>query len=64
MSGTAGRRLFRLLLVHSMLTQVAIFVLRPMTAYRAVELDVPAAGLGALTASFAVVPRLPALPSG
>lgn len=68
MSGVAGadggRRLFGLLLVHSVLTQVVTFVLRPMTAYRAVELDVPAAGLGALTASFAVVPLLLAVPSG
>ena len=64
MSGPAGGRAFRLLLVHSVLTQVVTFVLRPMTAYRAVELDVPAAWLGALTASFAVVPLLLAVPSG
>nr|WP_246214681.1 MFS transporter [Modestobacter muralis] len=51
-------------MVHSVLTQVVTFVLRPMTAYRAVELDVPAAWLGALTASFAVVPLLLAVPSG
>jgi MFS family permease len=66
-TGTAagGRRhVLGLLLVHSALTQVITFVLRPMTAYRAVELDVPAAWLGALTASFAVVPLLLAVPSG
>jgi MFS family permease len=59
-----GRRLFGLLLVHSALTQVVTFVLRPTTAYRAIELDVPTAWLGALTASFAVVPLLLAVPSG
>ena len=60
-----GRRhLLGLLLLHSTLTQVVTFVLRPTTAYRAVELDVPAAWLGALTASFAVVPLLLAVPSG
>ena len=69
MSGAAvgaggGRRLLGTLLVYSALTQVITFVLRPMTAYRAVELDVPTAGLGALTASFAVVPLLLAVPSG
>ena len=52
------------LLVHSALTQVITFVLRPTSAYRALELDVPAAWLGALTASFAVVPLLLAVPSG
>ena len=58
------RRLLGPLLVHAVLTQVVTFVLRPTTAYRAVELDVPAAWLGALTASFAVVPLLLAVPSG
>ncbi len=52
------------LLVHSVLTQVITFVLRPTSAYRALELDVPTAWLGALTASFAVVPLLLAVPSG
>ena len=59
-----GRRLLGLLLAHSALTQVVTFVLRPTTAYRAIELDVPTAWLGALTASFAVVPLLLAVPSG
>jgi MFS family permease len=53
-----------LLLAHSALTQVITFVLRPTTAYRAIELDVPTAWLGALTASFAVVPLVLAVPSG
>ena len=62
--GGAGRRLLGVLLLHSALTQVVTFVLRPTSAYRAIELDVPAAWLGALTASFAVVPLLLAVPSG
>jgi MFS family permease len=59
-----GRRLLALLLLHSVLTQVVTFVLRPTSAYRALELDVPTAWLGALTASFAVVPLVLAVPSG
>ena len=62
--GRPGRRLLWILLLHSTLTQVVTFVLRPTSAYRALELDVPAAWLGALTASFAVVPLLLAVPSG
>jgi MFS family permease len=53
-----------LLLLHSALTQVVTFVLRPTSAYRAIELDVPTAWLGALTASFAIVPLVLAVPSG
>jgi MFS family permease len=59
-----GRRLLAVLLLHSTLTQVITFVLRPTSAYRALELDVPAAWLGALTASFAIVPLVLAVPSG
>jgi MFS family permease len=59
-----GRRLLGLLLLHSTLTQVITFVLRPTSAYRAIELGVSPAWLGALTASFAVVPLLLAVPSG
>jgi MFS family permease len=61
---SAGRRLLAVLLLHSTLTQVITFVVRPTSAYRALELDVPTAWLGALTASFAVVPLLLAVPSG
>jgi MFS family permease len=53
-----------LLLVHALLTQTITFVLRPAAAYRAIELDVPAAWLGVMTASFAVVPLFLAVPSG
>lgn len=62
--GGGARRMMAVLLVHSVLTQVVTFVLRPTSAYRALELDVPTAWLGALTASFAVVPLLLAVPSG
>ncbi|CCG04233.1 MFS transporter [Blastococcus saxobsidens] len=64
MSAGPGRRLLALLLLHSVLTQVITFVLRPTSAYRALELDVPTAWLGALAASFAVVPLVLAVPSG
>jgi MFS family permease len=52
------------LLAHSVLTQVITFVLRPTSAYRAIELGISPAWLGALTASFAVVPLVLAVPSG
>ena len=50
--------------VHAVLVQAITFVLRPTATYRAVELGVPTAWLGALAASFAVVPLLLAVPSG
>lgn len=59
-----GRRLLGLLLLHSVITQVITFVLRPTSAYRAIELGISPAWLGALTASFAVVPLVLAVPSG
>jgi MFS family permease len=52
------------LLVHSVLVQVIAFVLRPTATYRALELGVPAAWLGVLSASFAVAPLVLAIPSG
>ena len=52
------------LLVHTILVQAVTFVLRPTATYRALELDVPIAWLGALAASFAVAPLLLAVPSG
>ena len=60
----APRRMLTVLLVQSALTQVVTFVLRPAATYRAIELDVPSAWLGALAASFAVVPLVLAVPSG
>jgi MFS family permease len=49
---------------HTLLVQAITFVLRPTAIYRALELDVPAHWLGALGASFAIVPLLLAVPSG
>jgi MFS family permease len=63
-TGRPGRRLLALLLLHSAVTQVITFVLRPTSAYRAIELGISPAWLGALTASFAVVPLVLAVPSG
>jgi MFS family permease len=58
------RRLMAVLLVQSALTQAVTFVLRPTIAYRALEVDVAAAWLGVLSASFALVPLVLAVPSG
>jgi MFS family permease len=44
--------------------QAVTFVLRPTMTYRAIELHVPAFWLGLLSASFAVVPLVLAVPSG
>ncbi|HEX7308899.1 MFS transporter [Lentzea sp.] len=63
-TGGQGRRLLVRLIVNSVLAQVITFVLRPAVTYRAIELDVPGGWLGALAASFAVVPLVLALPSG
>ena len=65
MSARARRgRALALLLAVSALTQIVTYVLRPTATYRAIELDVPAAWLGALGASYAIVPLALALPSG
>ncbi|MEV0385403.1 MFS transporter [Nonomuraea sp. NPDC050643] len=64
-SEARGRRYTAaVLLAHSVGTQVVTFVLRPTMSYRAIELDVPAAWLGLLGASFAIAPLLLALPAG
>ncbi|TMR22898.1 MFS transporter [Nonomuraea turkmeniaca] len=62
--GGRGRRATAVLLAHAAATQVITFVLRPTMSYRAIELDVPAALLGLLGASFAIAPLLLALPAG
>jgi MFS family permease len=53
-----------LLFAHTILVQAITFVLRPAATYQALDLSVPAAWLGVLGASFAVVPLLLAVPSG
>lgn len=52
------------LLLHSGLVQAVTFVVRPATSYRALELGLSPAWLGALSAAFAVVPLMLALPAG
>ena len=65
MSARPGRgRGLALLLAVSALTQIVTFIARPTATYRAIELDVPPAWLGALGASYAIVPLALALPSG
>jgi len=49
---------------HTLLVQALTFVLRPTAVYTALELGVPAAWLGAIGASFAVVPLVLAVPAG
>jgi MFS family permease len=58
------RRATVLLLVVSALTQIVTYVARPAATYRAIELNVPPAWLGALAASYAIVPLGLAIPSG
>jgi MFS family permease len=53
-----------LLLAHTVLVQAVTFMLRPAASYQALDLAVPAAWLGLLGASFAVVPLVLAVPSG
>ncbi|PSK63438.1 hypothetical protein B0E53_04622 [Micromonospora sp. MH33] len=63
-SAVPGRAQTGLLLTHTVAVQAVTFMLRPASAYRALELDVPGAWLGVLGASFAVVPLVLAVPSG
>ncbi len=59
------RRLWLLpFFAHTGLVQAVTFVLRPTAVYQALALDVPAQWLGALGASFAIVPLVLAVPSG
>jgi MFS family permease len=58
------RHWFGFLLLHAVLLQTITFVLRPMTSYRAIELGAPVFWLGALSACFALVPLVVAIPSG
>jgi len=53
-----------MLMIGSLLIQAVTFLLRPASAYQALNLDVPAAAIGAIAATFAVVPLVLALPLG
>lgn len=52
------------LMCHAVVVQALTYLVRPTTAYRALELGVPASQLGLLSAAFAVVPLLIAIPVG
>ena len=52
------------LMAHAVVVQVVIYIARPMTSYRGLELGIPVVWLGALSASFALVPLVVAVPSG
>jgi MFS family permease len=54
----------RLILVTLVLTQAALFLARPVTSYRALALGADERVIGLITASFAVVPLLVAVPLG
>lgn len=60
----AGRWAFGALLLHSALIQGITFLLRPATTYQALALDVPVAAIGAIAATFALVPLALAIPTG
>jgi hypothetical protein len=52
------------ILVVLVLTQAAMFLARPVTSYRALALGADERLIGLITASFAVVPLLVAVPLG
>ena len=54
----------RPLLINSTLTQAAIYVLRPMITYRAIELDASTFQIGIVAALYALFPVLLALQFG
>ncbi|GAA1746628.1 MFS transporter [Aeromicrobium alkaliterrae] len=52
------------LLANSVIVQAVTFLLRPASTYQAISLDVPGGALGAIGATFAIVPLLLAIPVG
>lgn len=54
----------RQVLISSAITQAAIYVIRPMITYRALELDASAAEIGAIASIYALFPVLLALTFG
>jgi len=56
--GYRASALTPILLAHATVLQIAAFVVRPAVAYRALELDINPAFLGAIAASFALLPLL------
>jgi len=51
-------------LVHVVITQTLILIIRVTTSYRAIELDVPVIWLGLIAAGFAIIPAFTALQVG
>src|SRR5438270_10805708 len=51
-------------LVHVVLAQTLILVVRNTTSYRAIELGLPVLWLGVIAAGFAIIPAFTALPVG
>ena len=64
MSRPFGRGSVTALLAHSALIQTIVFLVRPSITYQAIALDVPIFALGALAATFALVPLALAVPAG
>src|SRR5215471_10928583 len=57
-------RLLVSLLIHVVLTQALILIIRITTSYRAIELDLPVVWLGIIATGFAIVPTFTALSVG
>src|SRR5215471_16464451 len=57
-------RLLVSLLIHVVLTQALILIIRITTSYRAIELDLPVVWLGIIATGFAIIPAFTALPVG
>jgi MFS family permease len=59
-----GAVVWAVVLANTLLVQLVTFAVRPAVVYRALEVGVATEMIGVLSASFAVVPLLIALPSG
>jgi len=59
-----GALLWTVVLANTLLVQLVTFAIRPAVVYRALEVGVATQMIGVLSASFAIVPLLLALPSG
>ncbi|NYH77622.1 MFS family permease [Actinopolyspora biskrensis] len=62
--GTSGGRWLLLLLLTTVLTQTALNLIRPLISYRVIALGGDGLSIGLVTAAFAVLPVLVAVPLG
>ena len=62
--GDIDHRLLIPFLLHSVLVQALILVIRITTSYRTIELDLPLLWLGIIATGFAIIPAFTALPVG